>query len=73
MTETLLTQKLYENLRRSEGFSRQKVIDHQRRLLERLLRQAVRMSPSIATAAASTRFSAPTDRSTGRAGATLRS
>lgn len=40
MNETLLTQKLYENLRRSETFSRQKVIDHQRRLLERLLRQA---------------------------------
>jgi len=40
MNETLLTQKLYENLRKSEAFTRQKIIDHQRRLLERLLRQA---------------------------------
>ena len=40
MNEAVLTQELYRNLLRSQSFPRQRIIDHQRRLLERLLRQA---------------------------------
>lgn len=40
MNEAALTEQLYKNLLKSQAFPRQKIIDHQRRLLERLLHHA---------------------------------
>ncbi|WP_119388039.1 phenylacetate--CoA ligase family protein [Taklimakanibacter lacteus] len=40
MNEAALTQQFFRNILRSETSTRQKIIDHQRRLLERLIRHA---------------------------------